>query len=193
MGGDEPRQPEERAGNVALIGFMGAGKSAVGPLLAAKLGMDFVDLDGVVSSRASMSVEEIFAREGEEGFRARESGALKAVLGAGSRVISCGGGIVLRDENIELLRRASRVYFLEISWGEVLKRLSGAGKRPLLAGDDLEGTVRGLLAERYERYLRAAHEVIDAEGDMPEEIAEEIAERWRRYRSGPREENIRSS
>jgi shikimate kinase len=178
--------------SIALIGFMGAGKSAAGTLLAAKLGMTLVDLDEVVSGQAGMSVEEIFRSEGQDGFRIRESEALRMELKTGEKVISCGGGVVLRDENIELLRRKCRIYLLEISKRAAIERLDSAVGRPLLEGGDLGERVGKLMEERSERYVSAAHEVIDADDATPEEIAEEIAARWQRYRSEQRGEHTRS-
>jgi len=180
------------AQSVALIGFMGAGKSSVGFLLAPKLRMVFVDLDEAISAEAKMSVEAIFAAEGEEGFRERESRALKAGLKAGGKVLSCGGGVVLRAANVKLLRGRCRVFLLRISREKVLERLAAADGRPLLHGGELEQTVDRLLQERSKIYLEAAHEVIDADEMSPEEIVEEIAARWLRYRSIRQEGNTPS-
>ncbi|MEW6553163.1 MAG: shikimate kinase [Actinomycetota bacterium] len=168
------------AGNIALIGFMGSGKSTVGPMLAARLGMGFVELDEVISAGAGMSVADIFAAVGEEGFRDLESKALEDVLREGGKVISCGGGAVLRKGNVELLQERSRVFLLEISRRTALQRLREEHGRPLLEGSDLEERVDRLMRERAHAYAAAAHEVIEADDASPEEIAEEIAERWRR-------------
>jgi len=177
--------------NIALIGFMGAGKSAVGLLLSRKLGMDCIDLDEVIEDAAGESVREIFAHEGEKGFRERESDALRNVVDEGKGlVLSCGGGIVLGDENIALLRGRCRVFFLRISAARAVERLAGAADRPLLEGGDLEERVRGLMEERAHRYLLAAHEVIDADEKSPQEIAEDIAERWSKSKSGRQARNI---
>ncbi len=166
------------SGTITLIGFMGAGKSAVGRILSNRLGLPFVDLDEVISDKAGKSIEDIFAEEGEEGFRERESKALRAELDSGIKVISCGGGVVLRDENVELLRRKSRVFLLRISQERALLRLSGGGGRPLLEAGDMEERIRELMEERAERYHAAAHAEIDADDSSPEEIAEEIAAAW---------------
>ena len=168
----------KESGIIALIGFMGAGKSAVGRLLSARLGLSFVDLDEVISAMAGKDITEIFAAEGEEGFRERESEALKRVLDGGSKVVSCGGGVVLRDENVELLRRKSRVFLLRVSPERALERLAGSEGRPLLDADDVEERIRELMEERAERYHAAAHAEFDASDADPEEIAEEIAAVW---------------
>lgn len=165
---------------VALIGFMGCGKSTVGPLLAARLEMEFVELDDLVSAAAGVSIAEIFARVGETGFRDLESKALMDALRIGGKVISCGGGVVLCDENVRLLRQHCRVFLLEISKRTAVERLRMHGGRPLLEGGDLERRVEELMDERAHDYTSAAHEIIAADDASPQEIAEEIAARWRR-------------
>ena len=192
MSGLESREPgPERADSLALIGFMGAGKSAVGALLSLELGMELVDLDETISRRAGRSIDEIFASEGEGGFRRRESAALQYELKSGGKVVSCGGGLVLRRENVELLRRRCCVYLLEISRQTAIGRLRGAEGRPLVAKGDLMAEVARLMDEREDLYRLAAHETVDANEASPQEIAEEIAARWRKYGYGRREANTR--
>lgn len=176
-------------GTIALIGFMGAGKSVVGKLLSQKLDLPFVDLDEVISVAAGKSVSEIFADEGEEGFRERESEALRNELNGCGKVLSCGGGVVLSDDNVELMQRRSRVYLLEISPEKALERLSTGSGRPLLEEGDMEERVREMMEMRAERYRSAAHAVIDANDASPEEDAEGIATEWSRYRCEQREGN----
>lgn len=188
----EDRQGRSKE-NLALIGFMGAGKSEVGRLLAARLGMEFKDLDEAVTSCAGMSIEDIFASEGEGGFREREKAALRETLQGDKMVISCGGGIVLDGGNVELLRGSCRVFLLRISAHKAVERLSAGDGRPLLAGGNLEERVQGLLNDRDKKYRRAAHEVVEADYASPQKLAEEIAERWWRYRCGQGEGNIPSS
>lgn len=175
----EEQKPADVNGDiVAVIGFMGSGKSTVGALLASRLGMDFVDLDEVISAEAGKSIGEIFSEEGEEGFREREHRALREQLARGGKVISCGGGIVLRDDNIELLRKRCRVFFLRISEEKALERLEkDAGERPLLQGVQMEKKIRQLLRIRADRYLRAAHVVLEVGDKDPGVLAEEIAGR----------------
>lgn len=172
-----------REKSIALIGFMGAGKSTVGRLLAGRLGMPFRDLDAEIEREAGRDIPEIFSREGEEGFRKRESRALERALAEGGAVIACGGGVVTVEENIALLRKRAVVFHLEVSLEEALRRTEEGGKaRPLLAGGDPAARARRLMEQRKEAYASAAHEVIYADAAAPEEIAEEIARRWRRYR-----------
>jgi shikimate kinase len=168
---------------IAIIGFMGAGKSTIGLLLASMINLAFVDLDKAIESECGKSINEIFAEEGEESFRECEHKALTIELGGKGKIISCGGGIVLREDNVEILRKRCRVFYLKISTREAMNRLSKE-ERPLLAGKPLEETVISLMEERAEKYLSAAHEVIDTDNRSQEEIAEEIAGRWLKYKSG---------
>jgi len=186
MEGTEKRYRE----NIALIGFMGAGKSETGHLLAPMVNLDHIDIDEIVAARAGMSITEIFEIEGESGFREREKAALRISLQDEGKVISCGGGIVLDQENIQLLHRRCRVFFIRISAGKAVERLAVCGGRPLVAGGDLEKKVRMLLSERKHLYLEAADEIVDSDDASTQELAEEIAARWWRYRSAHREGNI---
>lgn len=172
------RNGENLARNISLIGFMGAGKTTVGKALAERLGMSFVDLDEEIVAAAGMSVPEIFAREGEEGFRERESAALKKALDREDAVIACGGGAVLRDDNVALLRNRSRVFLLRISAEEAEIRLKGKGGRPLLSEGGMKEAIDRLLSERAARYEEVAHEAVEAKGRSPEEVVEEIVARW---------------
>ena len=174
--GSSPSQVD----TIALIGFMGCGKSTVGPLLAARLGMEYVELDEAVAADAGRSIADIFDEAGEEGFRDLESKALRNVLRKGGKVISCGGGVVLSGDNVHLLRRNCRVYLLDISRYTAVDRLRKGSGRPLLEGGDLQSKVERLMDERARDYTSAAHEVITADDISPEEIVEEIATRWRR-------------
>lgn len=189
----KPGGAPKRADCLALIGFMGAGKSAVGALLAKSLQIGFVDLDEVIAREAGVGIEDIFACEGEDGFRRRESAALSEQLdAAGAKVISCGGGIVVRARNVDMLRRRCRVFLLEISLTTAVERLRGSDGRPLLGGEDIEVAAARLMEEREHLYRRAAHESVDANEKSPRELAEEIAARWKKYESGSREGNTRS-
>jgi shikimate kinase len=167
---------------IAIIGFMGSGKSTVGALSASRLGMDFIDLDEAISEDAGKSIKQIFASEGEEGFRERETRSLQDQLCNGGKVISCGGGIVLREENVELLRGNCLVFLLRISEEKAVERLAeNAGGRPLLQDGERETNIRRLMTERAQKYMRAAHIVIEVDDKSPEELAEEIEGGWNAY------------
>ena len=115
---------------------MAVGKSAVGRTLARKLGRRFVDLDKIIEKREGMKVKDIFSRKGESYFRRAEKQALAEVLFQGEQVIATGGGVVIDEENIRLLREKSFLVCLTAA-PEVLLRRAGKGRqRPLLEGGD---------------------------------------------------------
>ncbi|MCX8007470.1 MAG: 3-dehydroquinate synthase [Coriobacteriia bacterium] len=158
---------------VFLIGFMGSGKSTVGRMVADRLGMPFVDLDQEVSRRAGASIAEIFARSGEEGFRALEHETLRAVAEGPDAVVACGGGVVLRDENRQLLKRSGTVVYLAVSAEEALARIGDVSGRPLLAGDARAIAPR-ILAARLALYRATADITVDTMARTPQEVVEEV-------------------
>jgi len=161
--------------NVILIGFMGAGKTTVGRLLASALDFTFVDTDAQIEAAAGRTIPEIFASEGEPGFRDRESAALQEVLQGDRQVISTGGGIVLRPENREAIRDGGLCVWLAVSPEIVWNRVRRESHRPLLRNPDPEGTVRRMLTERDPIYQETAHLRVVASRRRPKTIAAEIA------------------
>ena len=159
--------------NIALTGFMAVGKSAVGRKLARRLGWRFVDVDRAIEQEQGMKVAEIFEREGEAYFRQLEKRKLGEILSQADQVIATGGGAVLDDENLSLLKRQSFLVCLTASPETLLKR-SGIGKdRPLLTGDDKRERIEELLARRRERYAQA-HLCIDTESSSVDQVVDEI-------------------
>ncbi len=148
--------------SIALIGFMGTGKTAVGRTLAARLGKEFIELDSVIERQAGGSIPEIFAQAGEIGFRELEIEAARSVAGKKNTVIACGVGIVLNKINIDRLRKECIIIYLTASPEVILKRLADDEiERPLLAVPDRAGKIRELLRFRRPYYGRAADIKID--------------------------------
>jgi len=160
--------------NVALIGFMGTGKTAVGKLLAEKLGKGFVELDSLIEQKAGKSVSDIFQQDGEIAFRELEIEAAKDVVRDENLVIACGGGIVLNKINIDRLRRNSIIVCLTASTEVILMRVSDDEERPLLNAPDKSTKIQELLAFREPFYDRAADIKIDTSELDIESIAEDI-------------------
>ncbi len=159
---------------MAIVGYMGSGKTTVGRALAGTLGCEFVDLDRAIAKAVSREISEIFRASGEEHFRTLEHHALLDALdGTPERVVACGGGIILRPENRKLLGRAATV-FLEEELDTLYGRTRG-GDRPLRA-DSPEAFERRY-AERLPLYEEVADLKVDVRGRPPTEVAEEIA-RW---------------
>ncbi len=161
--------------HIVLIGFMGAGKSTVGRWLSRKLSRQLLDTDAMIEARAGMTISEIFAARGEEAFRTAETEVLAGLAQRRQPVIvSTGGGMPMRAENREALRKLGSVVYLRVKPKTVCERLTGDTSRPLLAGDDRQKKVETLLAQRGPVYEEAAHLTVDVDGRGPEEIAEEI-------------------
>lgn len=160
---------------IALTGFMGTGKSTVGRLLAEQCNLEFVDTDGIIEARAGCSIAEIFECRGEEHFRELETEALVEALQVSGRVISTGGGMLLRDRNRDLLRDAGPILCLHADAATIVERTAGDGERPLLQVEDPAGRIEAMLAERADCYARADHHV-DTSGLSPEEVATKVAE-----------------
>lgn len=157
--------------HVLLIGFMGSGKSTVGRLVAERFLLPFVDLDDRITASADKSISEIFAREGEEGFRSRERSALEALADEPASVVACGGGVVTSDANRATLRELGSVVYLRVSAGEALARIGDTSSRPLLAGPGAPLAATSLLAAREALYTAVADEVVDTENRTAEEVA----------------------
>lgn len=161
---------------IILIGFMGAGKTSVGQAIAGITGAPFLDTDQMIEAAAGKSISRIFEEDGEEAFRRTETEVITGLLsGSGDAVISTGGGLPMREENRQALRKMGRVVYLKVRPETVLERLKGDTTRPLLAGGDAAARVRKLLEFRDPVYRQAAHEIVDADGRTPGEIAGQIA------------------
>lgn len=166
--------------NIALIGFMGAGKTAVGETLAWKLGREFVELDRLIEELAGMPIPEIFREEGENSFRELEIAATKRVYKGTNLVIACGGGIVLNMINIDRLRETSRIIYLTASPDAILKRTStDSAERPLLQVDDPIQRIGELVRFRKPFYQRAADIVIHTSRFTVGQVVELIIRRLR--------------
>jgi shikimate kinase len=164
--------------NIALIGFMGAGKSAVGRALASAAGMDFLDLDHMIEERAGRSIAEIFSLDGEPAFRRMEAEIIKDAAVRTNTVIACGGGAVLDQANIEALRRNAVIIYLTAEPSILLGRvLKSRERRPLLQVLDPASAMNDLLKHREPLYRAAADltvntSVLDIEGVVQNILAE---------------------
>lgn len=160
-----------------LVGPRGSGKSTVARLMAGRLGWSWLDADVVLERRAGQTVREIFASEGEAGFRRRESELLAELCGLDHHVIATGGGVVLSAENRERLTRSGVVFWLtgsaEALWRRICADASTAERRPALAGGGL-AEVEQILTAREPLYRACAAHAIDTTTATPEEVAERI-------------------
>jgi shikimate kinase len=158
---------------IVLIGFMGSGKSSAGRTISRKTGWPRIDTDEIVSGRFARPIPEIFAELGEEKFRDAETEALKG-LSAAPGVIVTGGGIVLRPENVELLRGLGVLVHLEADEETLFQRVSRRATRPLLQTENPRVTLAELLRVRLPLYRQAADFQIDTSRLTHDEVAEAI-------------------
>jgi shikimate dehydrogenase len=171
----------ERGRKISLVGLMGAGKTSVGKALASLMGLPFVDSDKAIEEEAGMTIPEIFASEGESGFRARESRAIERITSnPGAIVVSVGGGAATREENAALLRGRTLCAWLYVSPKTAALR-SGAQRgslaaRPLLAWTNPEARLRGLEAERRGAYASSSEILVSTEGRSARAVAEALHE-----------------
>jgi shikimate kinase len=164
--------------HLVLIGLMGAGKTTVGEECARRLGRPFVDTDDVVQASTGRSVSEVFAVEGEAGFRAYER---VAVADAGASpaplVIACGGGAVLDPDSRRLLRRRGCVVWLLATPAALAARVGGhAVERPLLPASGAVLTLERLAAARAPAYRAAAHAEVETTGRTVDQVADAVLE-----------------
>jgi shikimate kinase len=156
---------------VVLVGAPGSGKSTVGPLLAAELGLPFVDVDQVIEERVGKPVAEIFADDGEAVFRAFEESTTAELLG-GRGVLALGGGAVLSPITRQALR-GHRVIWLQVSVSHAVQRVGINAARPLLLGN-VRGRMIQLLADRLPLYAEVATEQVETDHAEPEQVVQTI-------------------
>jgi shikimate kinase len=158
---------------IALIGFMGAGKTTVGAILAARLGWDFVDTDALIEERSGAPVAAIFRERGEQAFRDLEADVLAELVQRQRAVIATGGGAPAQERNAGFFSAAAATatFHLRVSLEAALRRVRGSGPRPMLSRD--EAGVRTLFQSRQPVYQRLGI-AVDTDGREPTAVAEEI-------------------
>ena len=157
---------------IVLVGFMGAGKTTVGRLLAAKLGVPFTDSDHVIEDRAAKPIPQIFADDGEPAFRALEHQVIADLLGGPDLVLALGGGAAEHALTRKLLAEAP-VAYLRVSYAEAHRRVGGDGGRPMLARPD----IADVYAARQAGYAAVATLTVDVDDRSPADISRDILAR----------------
>ena len=163
--------------NIVLIGFMCSGKTTIGRILAKKINYTFIDTDHHISKNENLTVGEIFDTKGEEYFRKLETQTVKEFSKSlKGTILSTGGGLPIREENVPFLKEIGRVIFLKASKETVISRLNPKVERPLLLESNPEEKIENLLNQRNPIYEKVADIEIDTNNKSMESIVEEIIE-----------------
>src|ERR1700757_4391851 len=159
---------------IALIGFLGTGKSAVGRELSRRIGWPRHDTDEMIREQFGLSIPDIFARHGEAAFRDAETGLLETLQRGLASIVVTGGGIILREENVRLLRGMGRIIWLDADEEVLWQRASRQSTRPLLQTPDPRTRFTELLRERLGPYQAAADYRINTSIYSIAEVTDEI-------------------
>jgi shikimate kinase len=160
--------------NIYLVGFMGCGKSAIGRVLARMTYRRFMDTDALIVEQEGMSIPQIFEEKGEAYFRRVETEVLKKLTKEKKRIISCGGGVAMRIENVEEMRRGGHIVLLSAKPETILKRVARDENRPLLKGRKTIEGITELMEARLPHYQAAADITVATDDRSMEDIAAEI-------------------
>ena len=167
--------------NIYLLGFMGTGKTSVGKILAARLGMIFVDMDDIIVERAGKSIPEIFAEDGEPHFRKIERNVAQDLSARTGLVVATGGGVVMDAGNMEDFYRSGTVICFSATPEAILERVAGDTNRPLLAGDAAEKMAKMMpLLEKRRPLYGAIPNQVDTSGLTVDEVVELAVELCRK-------------
>jgi shikimate kinase len=165
--------------NIVLIGYRGTGKSHVGLLLGKRFGRQVISMDEEIVKSAGMPIPEIVEKYGWPKFRDLETAEAKKLAGLDQLVIDCGGGVIERPENTDILQQNAQVFWLQASVESIVARIEHGTERPaLVEGKTFTEEVAEVLERRTPLYQAAAHHAIDTDNRTPQQVAELIAEFW---------------
>lgn len=160
--------------NIFLIGFMGVGKSTIARILASELDAELVEMDETIEAEAGITINEIFEKYGETYFRDLESALVERIADKGGAVVSCGGGAVLREENVASMKKNGTIIFLSATPETIYERVRNSTNRPLLNGNMNVEYIAQLMERRRAIYESAADVTIITDDKEKSEIIEEI-------------------
>lgn len=158
--------------NIVLVGFMGVGKSVVANKLAIKLKRKLVSTDKLIEQKAKKTIPEIFRESGESYFRQLEQSVISEISGENSLIIDCGGGVVLNQKNIDLLKKNGIFFYLAASPEVIYERAMKEPGRPLLKVDDPRAKINELLKERTPRYQQSDHTIDTSHHNVDQTVSE---------------------
>lgn len=162
--------------NIILIGFMGAGKTTISDYLSTMFAMNIVEMDQVIEEREEMSIQDIFATYGEEYFRELETNLLIEMQSRKNTVISCGGGVAMRERNVAEMKNG-RVVLLTASPETIYERVKDSNNRPVLNGRKNVQGISELMEQRREKYEAAADIVVNTDGKTVLQVCEEMIQK----------------
>ncbi|MFA9377228.1 MAG: shikimate kinase [Lachnotalea sp.] len=160
--------------NIMLIGFMGAGKSTVSSYLSHLLEMEEVDTDQLIVEKEGMSISQIFEKYGEAYFRNCESNTLIELQRRKQLIVSCGGGIVLRDENVQHMKKRGRIVLLTANPETTLERVKDSTQRPILNNNMNTKFIAELMEKRKDKYLAASDIIVSTDNKTIAQVCEEV-------------------
>lgn len=164
-------------GNIALIGFMGCGKSTISSALHRIYGMRVVEMDQMIAQQEGMSISDIFREYGEEYFRNLETELLVRLQKDNHVVISCGGGVPMRERNVQEMKKNSIVVWLMAKPETIYERVKDSHNRPLLEGNMNVDYISQMMEKRREKYQAASDVNVSTDGKTAEDICKEIMEK----------------
>ena len=160
--------------NIYLIGFMGSGKSAVCSRLHELTGMEVVEMDAILADNEKMTINDIFATKGEEYFRDKETELLTQLSDESRKAVSCGGGAILRPQNVSLMKESGKIILLSAKPETIYNRLKDNDDRPLLHGNMNVPFIAEMIEKRRPRYESAADYTITVDNKSLDDICREI-------------------
>ncbi len=165
------------ANNIMLIGFMGAGKTTVSRELSRITGRKELDMDAYIVEKEGMAITDMFAQFGEDYFRAKETASLIEIMKMDDLIVSCGGGVVVKDENVEYMKDGGVVVLLTATPETTLERVKNSTDRPILNGNMNVEFIEQLMNKRKDRYLEVADVIVATDDKSVQEICAEIMEK----------------
>lgn len=167
--------------NIVLVGYRGTGKSAVGAIVAERLGMQCIAMDAKIVEKVGMSIPEFVEKHDWPAFRNVESEVARELSGADNIVVDSGGGVIERPENIDALRTNGIIIWLKASVDAIVSRIEGGTERPSLTGvKSFTDEVEEILDRRIPKYAAAAQYEVDTDDLTPKQVADRVVGFWER-------------
>lgn len=163
-------------GNLFFIGFMGVGKSTIARMVAKEINARLIEMDETIEAEEGSSINEIFAAKGEEYFRDLETALIERISEQEGMVVSCGGGAVLRPQNLELMKKSGKIIYLSATPETIFRRVRYSNNRPLLRDNMNVEYITQLMEQRIEIYEQAADVIIVTDDKNKPEILVEVLE-----------------